>query len=72
MTEENKAQLIINADHYALERIYQPLNPCIRHINPLMFDVIYDKPEGLIMYKHEPVGRGFIHDKINHELVHVL
>ena len=33
----------------------------IRHINPLMFGVINDKPERFIMYKHEPVGRGFIY-----------
>ena len=33
----------------------------IRHINPLMFDVIDDKPEG--------VGQGFIHYHINHERV---
>ena len=38
----------------------------IRHISPLMFDVIYDKPEGFIMNKHEPVGRGFIQYHINH------
>ena len=41
-----------------------------------MFDVIDDKPEGvpeeLIMYKREPVGRGFIHYHINHERVYVL
>ena len=45
----------------------------IRHINPLMFDVINDKSEGFIMYKHEPVGRGFIiHYHINHGRVYVL
>ena len=44
----------------------------VRHINPLMFDVIDDKPEGFIMYKHEPVGRGFIHYHINHDRVYVL
>ena len=43
----------------------------IRHISPLMFDVIYDKPEGFIIYKHEPVGRGFIHYHINHGRVYV-
>ena len=37
-----------------------------------MFDVIDDKPEGFIMYKYEPVGRGFIHYHINHERVYVL
>ena len=37
-----------------------------------MFDVVDDKPEGFIMYKHEPVGRGFIHCHINHERVYVL
>ena len=41
-----------------------------------MFDVIDDKPEGLpegfIMHKHEPVGRGFIHYHINHERVYIL
>ena len=42
-----------------------------------MFDVIDDIPEDVArgvyhMYKHEPVGRGFIHDIINHERVHVL
>ena len=39
-----------------------------------MFDVINEKPEreGFIMYKHEPVGRGFIHYHINHERVYVL
>ena len=37
-----------------------------------MFDVIDDKPEGFIMYKHEPVGRGFIQYHINHERVYVL
>ena len=31
-----------------------------------MFDVIDDKPEGFIMYKHEPVGLVFIHYHINH------
>ena len=44
----------------------------IRNISPLMFDVIYDKPEGFIMYKHEPVGRGFIHYHINHGRVNIL
>ena len=44
----------------------------IRHINPLMFDVIDDKHEGFIMYKHEPVGRGFVHYHINHERVYML
>ena len=44
----------------------------IRHINPLMLDVKDDKPEGFIMYKHEPVGRGFIHYHINNERVYVL
>ena len=34
--------------------------------------VIDDKPEGFIMYKHEPVGRGFIHYHINRERVYVL
>ena len=43
-----------------------------RHINPLMFDVIDDKPESFIMYKHEPVGRGFLHYRINHKRVYVL
>ena len=37
-----------------------------------MFDVIHDKPEEFIMYKHEPVGRGFIHYHINHERVYML
>ena len=38
-----------------------------------MFDAIDDKPEGFIMYKHEPIiGRGFIHYHINHERVYVL
>ena len=33
----------------------------IRHINPLMIDVIDDKPEGFIMYKYEPeVVSGFM------------
>ena len=32
-----------------------------------MFDVIYDKPEGFIMYKHEPVGRGFILYTLSHQ-----
>ena len=32
-----------------------------------MFDVIYGKPEGFIIYKHEPVGY-----HINHEWVYVL
>ena len=36
----------------------------IRHINPLLLDVIYDKPEG--------VGRGFIHYHINHERDYML
>ena len=35
-----------------------------------MFDVIDDKPEGFIMYKHEPAGRGFIYYHINHERVY--
>ena len=39
----------------------------IRHINPLMFDVIDDKPEGFIMYKHKPSGRGFMHYHIDHQ-----
>ena len=43
-----------------------------RHISPLMFDVIDDKPEGFIMYRHEPVGRGFIHYHIKYERVYVL
>ena len=43
-----------------------------RHINPLMFGVIDDKPEGFMMYKHEPVERGFIRYHINHEQVYVL
>ena len=37
-----------------------------------MFDVIDYKPEGFIMYKHEPVGRGLIHYHINLERVYVL
>ena len=43
-----------------------------------MFDVIDDKPEGVArgfyhdMYKHDPIGRGFIHYHINHERVYVL
>ena len=32
-----------------------------------MFDVINDKPEGYIMYKHEPVGRGFIQYTLSHQ-----
>ena len=48
----------------------------IRHINPLMFDVIDDKSEsvarGVFMYKHVPEGRGFIHYHMNHERVYVL
>ena len=44
----------------------------MRHIHPLMFDVIDDKPEGLIMYKHEPYGLVFIHYHINHGQVYVL
>ena len=36
----------------------------IIHINPLMFHVIDDKPEG--------VGQGFIHYHINNERVYVL
>ena len=32
----------------------------IKHINPLIFEVIDDKTEEFIMYKHELVGRGFI------------
>ena len=44
----------------------------IRHINSHMFGVIDDKPEGFINYKHEPVGRGFIHYHINHGRVYVL
>ena len=36
-----------------------------------MFDVIDGNPEGFIMYKHEPVGRGFRHFYINHERVYV-
>ena len=43
----------------------------IRHINPLMFGVIDNKPEGFIIYKHEPVGRAFIHYHINHERAYV-
>ena len=44
----------------------------IKHINPIMFDAIDDKPkaypEEFIMYKHEPVGRGlYIDYHINHE-----
>ena len=35
-----------------------------------MFDVVDDKPEGFIMYKHKPVGRGFIHYRIIHERVY--
>ena len=35
-----------------------------------MFDMIDDKPEGFIMYEHEPVGRGFIHYRINHKRVY--
>ena len=37
-----------------------------------MLDVIDDKPEEFIMYKHEPVGRGFILYHDNHERVYVL
>ena len=43
-----------------------------------MFDVIDDKlegvarVEGIIVYKHEPAGRGFIHYHINHGRVYVL
>ena len=37
-----------------------------------MFDVIDDKPKGFIIYKLEPVGRGFIQYQINHERVYVL
>ena len=44
----------------------------IRHINPLMFDVTDDKPEGFIMYIHEPARRVFIHNHIDHERVYVL
>ena len=43
-----------------------------RHINPLLFDAIDDKPEEFIMYKHEPAGRGFMHYHINHERAYVL
>ena len=39
-----------------------------RHIYPLLFDVIDDKPEWFIMYKHEPVGRWLIHYRINYEM----
>ena len=35
-----------------------------------MFDVIDNKPEGFIMYKHEPVRRGFIQRR--HERVYEL
>ena len=41
----------------------------IGHINPRMLGVIDDKPEGFIVYKYEPVGRGFIHYHLNHERV---
>ena len=43
-----------------------------KHITTLIIDVIDDKPEGFIMYKHEPVGRGFIHHHIDHERVYAL
>ena len=37
-----------------------------------MFDVIDDESEGFIMYKHEPLGRGFIQYHINNGRVYVL
>ena len=37
-----------------------------------MFDVIDDKPEGFIVYKHEPVGQGFKHYHFNHGRVYDL
>ena len=78
------AQNNMSFDNSALEQklaqVYHLQYPLgiIRHINPLLFDVIDDKPEGVargvyhvIMYKHEPVGRGFIHYHINREQVYV-
>ena len=46
--------------HRAIYKTHKPAH---------MVDVIDDKLEGFIMYKHETVGRGFIHYHINHERV---
>ena len=66
-------KIMLRAQRVSLVQLYDSSEASvIKHINPLMFDMIDDKPEGFIMYKHEPVGRGFIHYHVNYRWVPTL